>query len=531
MPIITLDDLHKLPQGQRREWGYNALDAAATREIGDVLIPRMDPIDARTYGFERAVQTPAMAMSMRGIKVDIDAKADALKRLKKELKDVEKSIAKHPVVAERWDGREKVTGSCPTPTRKDGKHKWQAGVEDTPDRHCVDCGTSRFAPSPLNPGSHTQLAHLLYDILGLKRQFGKSGEVTTDDEALDRLSRRYPKLASLLALFRSYADLKKQIGFLNSRLTYDNRFKSSFTVGTAWTGRWASQKDPFGYGGNSQNIAERHRHIFIPDDGYEFCYADLKQAESNIVAHLAGDEEYINAHKSGDVHTYVTRLVWPELPWTGDLVRDKAIAKALPEWDNVPGHDFRFQAKRIQHGSNYGLTPPGIAMIAHIPQEAASRAQRAYFKAFPGIPAWQRSIKYLVEEQLPIYNPLGIRVKLFGRPDSGHTYKQGLAFPAQGAVAHIINIAVWQLYTELDPHALMLLAQVHDAVLWQHPRALRDETLRAAAPLMHIPIPIKDFRGKVRTAIIEAEAAVGLNWGHKNPNNPAGLFEVPFGEH
>lgn len=526
--ILDLRKLHMLPEGQLREWGYNTVDATVTREIADVLLPRLDAVDRRTYSFERAAQGPAMTMSSRGILVDTEVRGEVVRGLKAELRAEEKAFAKLRLVTEVWDGRVKITGACPSSKRKDGRHTWQPGVEDTPERLCTQCGASRFGPAPFNPNSPDQVKHLLYDLLGIKRQFDKDGAVTTDKEALERIGRRWPKYKGLTDGLLAIKGLKKQLGFLQARLTADDRYMSNFSVGTAWTGRWASSKNAFGFGANTQNIAERHRHIFIADPGYEFCYADLKQAESNIVAHLSGDEEYINAHASGDVHTYVTRLVWPELPWTGDLAKDKAIAKQLPDWDPVPGHDFRYQAKRIQHGSNYGLSPFGIAIIAHIPVDAARRAQRNYFAAFPWIRPWQRHIAVLVHDQEPIVNPLGIRVKLFGHPEREHTVKQGLAFPPQSTVAHIINIAVWQLWQQLDPEHLLLLAQIHDAVLWEHRIDRRAEVLGLAAPLMRIPVPITDYRGGQRTAIIETEAAVGLNWGHRTPNNPNGLVEVPF---
>jgi len=108
--------------------------------------------------------------------------------------------------------------------------------------------------------------------------------------------------------------------------------------------------------------------MFIADPGKVLCYADLKQAESLTVAYLAGDEAYIEAHKSGDTHTFVARMIWPDLPWTGDIWKDKAWAKEhMPEWDPADGHDFRFQSKRIQHGGNYGMSPYGVARVAHIP--------------------------------------------------------------------------------------------------------------------------------------------------------------------
>lgn len=515
--------------GQKRHWAYGALDAIGTGEVHEVLSERLNERQKRTYAFLRASQGPAMAMTSRGILIDTLKRDENVKELKKELASLKRDLNKHPALTAVWDLAEKRTGRCDLSTRKDGKHTWQPGVPDGPDRKCLACGKSRMMLKPFNPGSPDQVKHLMYDLLKVKRQYNKAGLVSTDEDALERMGRQAPKYADITSKIIETRGIAKQIGFLETKLTADGRYKSSFNAGVAWTRRWTSHNDPFGLGGNSQNIAERHRGMFIADPGKEIYYADLKQAESNLVAHLAGDEGYIEAHKLGDVHTYVTRLVWPDHPWTGDIFADAKLAKSInPEWDPAPGHDIRFQSKRIQHGSNYGLSPFGIAMIAHIPVKAAAEAQRNYFAAFPGIPAWQRNIRKQVREGKPIISILGFETKLFGRPWDEHTYKQGLSSDPQGTVADIIAIAAWRIWTQLDPHRTELLAQIHDALLGQV--AAGDmETLREIYRLMMIPVPVRDWSGKVRYTTIEPEIAVGKNWGHYHPEkNPLGVKEVHF---
>ncbi len=513
MRKIDLRTATRLPKGQIRHMVYGALDAIGTGEIHDTLYGRMTPAQRRQYSFLRATQGPAMAMTTRGIKIDTVKRDKNVKELEQETRDRIKALNAHPTLAV-WDGMTKVTGSCPTPKRKDGKHSWEPGIPDSPERLCTACGHSRFTPAPFEPSSPQQVKHLMYDLLKARKQFNKAGNLSTDEEALGRIATQHPKLADVATEIAEIRGLQKQISFLNTRLTPDGRYKASFNVGVTLTRRWSSNSDPFGYGGNSQNIAERHRDMFIADPGKAIVYADLKQAESNLVAHLAGDEGYIEAHALGDVHTYVTRLVWPEYDWTWDIKEDAKIAKATnPEWDQAPGHDIRFQSKRIQHGSNYGLTPNGIAMIAHIPQKAARYAQQNYFNAFPGIPAWQRSVRERVRSGLPITSILGFETKLFGRPWDEHTFKQGLSVNPQGTVGDIIGIAAWRIWQELDPHDLWLLAQIHDALLWQQdPEDLA--TLRRAFELMKIPVPVADYTGKVRYTTIEPEIAMGTNWGH-----------------
>ncbi len=523
---LTLRQAQSL-SGQLRSWAYNAIDCIATREVADVLLSRLDSAQARFYAFERAAQLPAFAMTRRGMLVDEIACGKAITALRVELRACIKSLNSSSEVLVCWDQMALVTGKCRKSTRKDGRHTWEKGVPDSPMRHCVSCRTSRMVVAPFNPISHHQCAHLLYELMSLPAQFNKKKERSTEDDCLQRLGRKYKRAHVLCEAILHARGLKKQIGFLKFRRTADGRFVSSFVVGQAWTGRWSSTQNPHKEGGNAQNIAERHRHIFVADPGMELCYIDLKQAESNIVAHLAGDEDYIKAHQTGDVHTYVTRLIWSDLGWTWDLEQDKAIAKQSPSWDQAPGHNFRFQAKRIQHGGNYGLTPFGIARIAHIPQAAATQAAGAYHNAFPGIREWQRSVGKTVRFRGPLFFPLGFSVKLFGRPWDDHTIKQGLSLIPQGTVAHIINIAVWRLWTEMDPHEIQMLAQVHDAALFQFPKG-RLDIVEKAMKLMQIPLDVFDIHGKVRTTTIEVEAAVGANWGHASDDNPHGLREVTF---
>lgn len=90
-----------------------------------------------------------------------------------------------------------------------------------------------------------------------------------------------------------------------------------------------------------------------------------------------------------------------------------------------------------------------------------------------------------------------------------------------------MNIALWRVWNELDPKRLELLAQVHDALLFQFPSG-NLETVRRMLQLMSIPVPITDIRGITRTMRIGVEAAVGKNWGHKQDDNPYGIDEKPI---
>lgn len=521
--IITLEEARSLPPGQLKDWAYNALDNTGTREIADVLLPRLNSKTGRTYAFERALQAPAMSMMLRGVNVDQPRRKAMVKSLERELAAALKSIGQMEQIKEVWDGIEMETGICPAEFGK--HHKWPRGVPDSPDRRCERCGVPRVKPLAFEPGSPSQVKHLFYDLLKIPEHRGKDGEVSTNEDVLERIGNKYAHVKPITDAILEVRNKVKQLGSLTARLTASGRYPSSFNVGAAWTGRFSSSANPFRLGGNLQNVAERHRAVFTSDPGYDIGYADYMQGESNIVAHLSGDDRYIEAHALGDVHTYVTRYIWPELPWTGDLKLDKKIAKQSPPWDLAPGHDYRFQCKRIQHGSNYGLSPMGISMIAHIPLKEAKRAWENYMSEFEFIPAWQKWVGNEINEHRPLANPLGRTVTLFGRPWDGHTWKQGLAFLPQSTLADMDDIALWRVWYELEREGVQLLAQVHDALLFQYPRG-RLDLARKVGELMSFPVPVTDIRGHTRIMRIGSEVAVGRNWGHASESNPLGIKEL-----
>ena len=521
--VVDLQDAQTL-HGQLRSWAYCALDCTGTREIADTLKPRLNPLQLRTYEFEKAQQGPAVAMMLRGLNVDLPKRNAMIAQLKREQVKALREIQRLPGIVDVWDRYEKDTGFCKAEPTK--KHLWHPRGADPKEQTCKRCNAPRLKLAPFNPGSSQQKKHLFYDIHKVPPMRNKTGEVSTDDDVLRRIGQRYEHLRHITDAIDNTQDLAKQLGTLNGKLTPANRYPSSFNVGAAWTGRFSSSKNPFGLGGNLQNVTERLRAVFTADPGKLLGYADLKQAESNAVAHYAGDENYIEAHAVGDVHTYVTRLVWPELPWTGNLKEDKEIAKQLPDWDPVEGHDLRFQSKRVQHGSNFGLTPQGISMLAKIPKSAATEMQTSYFRAFPFIKPYQNGIAEEIREHKPLVNALGREVTLFGRPWDPHTVKQGLAFKPQSVVADILNLAMVRVFLELEPQGVELLAQVHDALLFQFPEDRVDLAI-AVARIMSVPVPITDPKGVTRTMRIESELAIGRNWGKAHPErNPHGMKEI-----
>jgi hypothetical protein len=534
--ILNEQDIADGLEGSDRYWAYNGLDCCVTEEVRSVLHPRVasDPAVARTYGFELACQSPALAMMLRGTAFDEAACTRAIKEWEAEEKRLTDECLN--AITGLWTGVKQRKGKC-----KDEKpHQWNnAKNRAAGDRVdcadtlavCIKCGCSKLVPSDFNPLSSAQVIRLLYEMLKLPAQHSRKGArgVTGDDEALDKLMHMEKvddRDAGVIRAILGVRKAHKQIGFLKSKRSADGRLRQSVNVGATETGRWSASKDPFREGTNFQNIADRSRNVIVADPGLWLFYADLEQAESKVVAYDAEDQGYIDAHNAGDVHTFVAKMVWPELDWPGDPRGDREMADRKTPWD--PDHSYRDYAKHVQHGGNIGQTPFGLSRDAHIPLKHAKEVyERMYGQAFPSVRRRQKEIMATVRETGILVTPLARKRQFFGRLWEASTQREGMAQTQQSSIADLLNLALWRIWNELDtrpnvfnaprpsdPNKVWLLAQVHDAILGLI-RPHDTKTLRRVIELMTIPTLI---RGQVCTIAVDVQ--LGTNFRHFNPKKP-----------
>jgi DNA polymerase-1 len=452
---------------REQEWIYNGLDCCITRELVPITEGMLKPDQAQVYAFEMAQQRPALAMMLRGVGVD----HVEMGRMATELE---------------WQ-RDQLEG-------------W---IEEL---------TVAMAGERISPRSPIQLMWLFYDMMKLpvvyKYQKGERKR-TVDRDALEKL-RAYYHPTPLINAILELRDVEKKLGVLGygrkrkvSRIDERGRFRSSFNIGGTTTGRWSSSTGVFGGGSNLQNITEELRRIFIADPGMKLAYLDLEGAESYGVAYLSGDENYIQAAHSGDVHTFVARMMWPELAWNGDLKKDRVLADT-PFYRH---YTRRFVCKTGGHASNYLGRPRTVAEHTHIQVRIIEEFQEKYFDRFPGIPRWHREVAELLQTRGFLITPLGRVRYFFDRLRDDATLRKAVAFLPQSTIADILNIGLCRLYDELDRNGeFELLLQLHDAAGFQYREEARDFIPRAVE-LMRIPVPIK---GRILT--IPVEAKVGYNW-------------------
>lgn len=479
MKIIETDLIDPLSlKPWEREQVYNGLDCCITAEVLDVLLPQLDNHTAATYTFSRDLQGPLMEMKLRGVRVD-----------KARVEEV-----------------------------KEEYYQMIDRLESQLDRIVLE---GVRMPS-FNWRSNPDLHKLFYGLLGIPAIRFK-GKPTVNRNALEKLL-SYPTAYFIVSHIIAMRELKKKIDVLNMEIDPDGRMRTSYNIAGTNTGRLSSSYTEFGTGGNLQNIEEAMRSIFIADKGMKMAKFDAKSGESFCVGaiewNLFKDERYLFACETGDPHTATARICWPELPWTGDLKLDKAIAEE-PYYRH---YSYRFMCKKLGHGSNYGGAPPTLAQQAKVPVGVVHAFQPKYFSAFPAHLRWHGWVEHELRSTGYLVNLTGRKRYFFGRRDDPATLREAIAYDPQGSLADIVNRAMLRLWNDRRWHLYM---HDHDALTIQYPEQLEDDVIPAVQSLLVERMPIEHGR----ELTIPYDCKVGWNKGEYNAKtNPDGLRDYIPGD-
>lgn len=469
-----------------QRWIYNGLDCVITAEIRDTLLSQADDVAMKTYEFSKALQAPVLEMNLRGLKVNTRRKVQVIADIVTKIHRLERQL--DSII--------------------------QDGIG---------------APGA-NWRSPTQLKNLLYNVMQLpvqkKRNSNGIYAPTTDEAALEKLANYFiaEPICNHILLLRG---LGKSLGFLRTGVDNDGRMRTQFNIAGTVTGRFASSATDFGTGTNLQNVTESLRSVFVADEKMMFCNIDLEQGDSRNVGALcwnlfANEDEafagsYLNACESGDLHTFVSKIAFPNLAWGS--APDREIAEQLAH----KHYDYRFMSKKIGHGSNYLAQPETVAKHARIPVQIAKDFQEKYFGGFPCIPEWHKSVFYNLENLGYLISPFGRRRFFFGRPKEGSTRREAVAHVPQSMTGDEINMALLNLWRS---GKVQLMGQVHDSILFQFPERLRDEIVPWALKVAQTMLVLE--RGREFTVPVEAKT--GWNWGNVSDDNPDGLRKWKGGD-
>jgi DNA polymerase I-like protein with 3'-5' exonuclease and polymerase domains len=261
----------------------------------------------------------------------------------------------------------------------------------------IDLEVSRYyGREPFNPDSPLQVADY---IKGKGYVFSGS----TDEQALEALLKRTkdPFFEKLLEFREVDKVLGTYVQGASKRLAQDGRLHAQFTHIT--TTQRLSCRNP-----NLQNVvrpdpddpetlASRFRACLVAEKDCSLVELDFAGIEAVETGWFIRDPDYIRLATLG-IHDYVnTHLVKEpaDLKWSDDDLRRyfKEIKKRFPQ--------ERESSKRCVHGTNYGLTPYGMAkkMPELFTTKSAEALQKLYFEVCPKLPAWHDSLRTRASKQ------------------------------------------------------------------------------------------------------------------------------------
>lgn len=496
------------------DWVYNGLDCCVTYEIRDALLPLLDEVTRETYAFSLALQAPILEMTLTGLLVDQPRRDKVLFSFQSQIERLEGQLT--TIVNEG-------IGFPDTPAvTKKGQRWWRSGP---------------------------RLKSLLYDVMKLPpvRKRSKATGLyapVLDREALEKLNNYFiaqPVVNHLLAL----RDLDKKRGFLETGIDADGYMRSNFNIAGTNTGRLASSMSDFGTGGNLQNVDRELRSVFTAPRGWKFANLDLEQGDARNVGAICWDlfvdshgeayaGSYLDACESGDLHTYNSRMIWPELGWTGELAQDKPIAEQIFYRQD----SYRQMSKKGGHGTNYYGTPRTMASHLKVQTSLIDEFQIRYFRAFPVIgsydpkrgdpehklPNWHNYVYHELRTKHSLTTLLGRRRQFFGRSFDDATLREAIAYAPQSMTADEIDSGILRLWRA---DRIIPLVQVHDSILLMYREEEEAEIIPWALETLKTRLILK----KDREFFVPTEAKIGWNWGeYDEQENPDGLRKWKGGD-
>ena len=344
----------------------------------------------------------------------------------------------------------------------DAKHLAELGETTASQLEQLRSQIFELAGEEFNIDSPQQLAHILFEVLGLRHGKKTKRGYSTDASVLKDLANDHELPGSVLS-YRELAKMKSTYIDALPRMaarSSDGRVHTTFNQTVTTTGRLSSS-DP-----NLQNIpvrtdfGRRIRTCFIPlNDGDVFLSADYSQIELRLLAHLSGDERLIEAFCSGaDFHAATAAQVFG--------VAADEVTPAM-----------RSRAKAVNFGIVYGQQAFGLAQSLDIPVSEARGMIERYFEAYPRVRAFLDQTIAEAREQgfaqtmfgrkrhIPELRASNANMRNFGE-------RTAMNHPMQGSAADIIKLAMRRIQERLLAEGLKtaMLLQVHDELDFSVPR-------------------------------------------------------------
>lgn len=348
----------------------------------------------------------------------------------------------------------------------------------------------RLAGREFTIGSPKQLSEILYQEMGLRYgRKGKSGVPSTRAGMLEELAAEGHELPRKVLAWRHLAKLQSTYtsSLIKQAHPDTRRVHTSFSMTATSTGRLASS-DP-----NLQNIPIRSkdglaiRAAFIAEKGWTLLSADYSQIELRLLAHVASIDSLKKAFAQGmDIHAVTAAGMFGGTPDSIDPT-------------------VRRQAKAINFGIIYGISPFGLARQLDISRSQAKTYIETFMQTYPGIRDYMERTIAFCRQHGYVETPFGRRcympqIHSSSPQQSSFAERAAINAPLQGGAADLIKRAMIRIDHALHERKRKsrMLLQVHDELIFEVPEGEKEEMHElvggimrdAGAPLCHFDPPL-----------------------------------------
>jgi len=329
----------------------------------------------------------------------------------------------------------------------------------------------KLSGEEFNISSPKQLGEVLFDKMQIveKVKKTKSGQYSTSEETLIKLKGKH----QIVNLILEYRGLQKLLSTYVNALpllidSHSGKIHTTFNQSVAATGRLSSTNP------NLQNIpirtekGRKMRKSFISrNDEFELLAADYSQIELRIMASLSKDESMLKAFNLGvDIHSATAAKVYK--------VEEKDVTR-----------EMRSNAKMVNFGIIYGISPFGLSQRLRIKRKEASEIINSYFEEFPMVKQYMDNSIFKARENEYVETILGRRrylkdINSRNAMMRAFAERNAINAPIQGSAADIIKKAMIDIQSEIESRNLdsRMLLQVHDELVFDVKKTEK-ETLMA----------------------------------------------------
>lgn len=344
---------------------------------------------------------------------------------------------------------------------------------------------------PVNLGSPVDLPTLMFSEEGFnmpiikytvdKKTGKESNKPSTDEETLTELRLKFknpksPKaifLDSLLELRGLEKMYKTYILGWSEKVQDDDCLHGRYLIHGTDSGRLSSQEP------NMQQIPKTSvdpniKNQLVAKPGTLYLVCDFSQAELRIMAHLSGDETYLNAFNSGqDPHLAIAAKKYG-IPYEE--------AYKIYDDENHPDHGIwkvrRKQAKQIAFGLIYGIGAKLLAVKLSDPKsglivtpEEAQEEMDVFFKQHPKLKTFKAKQEKFLKKHGYLRSLFGRKRRLpqiysDNKQDQAYAIRLALNFPCQSAASDMTlfgSVLIYYMMRQGKLPMMQEVATVHDA--------------------------------------------------------------------